>query len=141
MPAQVPTLPHTGVDTKEEKLQIKSTISFLFMKSVGSLVRANMLHEYKTPNATYEVQPGERLILEGIYLAASVSTCELILGMVEVIILSADGKRRYTAQVYLDQTVRLRMDNVAWLEFIDSTDTQATAVNICREGLQKIPRV
>ena len=72
------------------------------MKSVGSLVRANMLQEYKTPNATYEVQPGERLILEGIYLAASVSTCELILGMVEVIILSADGKRRFTAQVYLD---------------------------------------
>lgn len=139
-PGPVPTLPHTGLDTKEEKLQIKSSINFLLMKSVGSFVRAYMLLDYKPPNSSIEVQPGERLILEGIYLTSSVSTCEFLLGMVEVIILSADEKRRFTAAVYLDQTIKLKMDNVAWLEFKDGANPENVA-NICREGLKKIPRV
>jgi len=63
------------------------------MKSVGSLVRVYMVGGYRRPNADYELQEGERLLLEGIYMTASVSTCEIMLGMVDEIILGADGKR------------------------------------------------
>lgn len=51
-------------------------------------------------------------------MTASVSTTEVMLGMVEEIILSDDGRRSVVA-TYTDHYINLRLDNVAWIEFID----------------------
>jgi hypothetical protein len=110
------------------------------MKSVGSLVRAYMLHTYEMPSVVdCEIAEDERVMLEGIYMTASVSTCEIMLGMVEVFILAADGIRKRSVAVFTDSYANINMDNVAWIEFVDSDPTLCK--NIQKEGLVKIPRV
>jgi hypothetical protein len=106
----------------------------MFLKSVGSLVRAHMLSDYKRPGADYELREGEHLMFEGIYMTASISTTEVMLGMVEEIILSSDGKRRHVVACYTDHHINLRLANVAYIEFVDE-DSEKFCKNICSEGL------
>jgi hypothetical protein len=136
----VPLLPPTSFDSKEEKLQIKSAIYFMFMKSVGSLVRAHMMSDYTRPGADYQLQEGERLFFEGIYMTASVSTTEIMLGMVEEIILNPNGKRKHVVARYTDNYINLRLDNVAWIEFVDENSSKFCK-NISKQGLTSIARI
>jgi hypothetical protein len=136
----VPLLPPASFDSKEEKLQIKSAIYFMFMKSVGSLVRAHMMSDYTRPGADYQLQEGERLFFEGIYMTASVSTTEIMLGMVEEIILNPNGKRKHVVARYTDNYINLRLDNVAWIEFVDENSSKFCK-NISKQGLTSIARI
>ena len=68
------TLPPLQYDQKEEKLQIKYGITFFALKCVGSLARVFMLENYTRDGAQYQVNPGHRVMFEGIFLASSIST-------------------------------------------------------------------
>jgi hypothetical protein len=109
------------------------------MKSVGSLVRAFMLSTYELPNSQVEVHDGERLYFEGIYMTASVSTCEIMLGMVEIFVMAANGVRKRSIAVYTDKYLNIKLDNIAWIEYVDSDP--GFCKNIQRDGLARIPKV
>ena len=50
---ELPQLPLLPFDSKEEKLQVKTAISFAFMKTVGHLVRIHMRDDYRRNGAPY----------------------------------------------------------------------------------------
>jgi hypothetical protein len=81
-------------------------------------------------------------MFEGIFVASSISTLEIIIKMVEEIIVSGpDTERTFTTKkFYTEDYVHLNIENVAWIECID-TNTELFCRNLCREGLKQIPRV
>jgi len=72
-------------------------------------------------------------------MTASVSTCEIILGMVEIFVMAADGLRKRSIAVYTDKYLNIKLDNVAWIEYIDSDPDLCK--NIQRNGLARLPKV
>jgi hypothetical protein len=76
---------------------------------------------------------------EGIYMTASVSTCEIMLGMAEIFVMAADGVRKRSIAVYTDKYLNIKLDNVAWIEYVDSDPDFCK--NIQRNGLARLPKV
>ena len=79
------------------------------------------------------------MYFEGIYMTASVSTCEIMLGMAEIFVMAADGVRRRSIAVYTDKYLNIKLDNVAWIEYVDSDPDFCK--NIQRNGLARLPKV
>ena len=73
-------------------------------------------------------------------MTASVSTTEIMLGMVEEIILNPNGKRKHVVARYTDNYINLRLDNVAWIEFVDENSSKFCK-NISKQGLTSIARI
>ena len=48
-----------------------------------------MLKNYKREGAPYQLETGERTMFEGIYVASSISTWEIVLSMVEEKVVSS----------------------------------------------------
>ena len=43
-----------------------------------------------------------------------------MLGMVEIFVMATDGVRKRSIAVYTDSYVNLKLDNIAWIEYVDS---------------------
>jgi hypothetical protein len=76
-------LPPVNFDFKEEKLQLKSTITFLALKAVGQLVKFFMLSSYRRVGANYDLDENQRVLYEGIFTTSSINSGEILLRMVE----------------------------------------------------------
>ena len=72
-------------------------------------------------------------------MTASVSTCEIMLGMAEIFVMAADGLRKRSIAVYTDKYLNIKLDNVAWIEYVDSDPDFSK--NIQRNGLARLPKV
>ena len=81
-------------------------------------------------------------MFEGIYVASSISTREMIIQQVEeVIVSSTNGEQTYkTINFFTEDKIHLSLEKVAWVEFIDEK-REEFCLNLCREGLRQIPRV
>lgn len=87
----LPILPNTKFDYKDEKLQIKAAITFFALKCVGCLAKFYMVRSYERDGAFYELNVNERVMFEGIFIASSIATGEVILRMVEELIVNTEN--------------------------------------------------
>lgn len=53
--------------------------------------------------------------------------------------MAADGLRKRSIAVYTDKYLNIKLDNVAWIEYIDSDPDLCK--NIQRNGLARLPKV
>ena len=75
-----------------------------------------MLQEYRRDGAKYAVSDEERIVFEGIYIASSISTGEVIIKMVEESVCRNDDyDTRKLQNIYTSDFVHLGLDNVAWV--------------------------
>ena len=113
----LPILPNTKFDYKDEKLQIKAAITFFALRCVGCLAKFYMLRSYERDGAFYELGVNERVLFEGIFIASSLATGEVILKMVEELIVNTENSVRRSINIYTTQNIHLSLANVAWIEF------------------------
>lgn len=137
------TLPQLSFDLKDEKLQLKTSITFFALKAMGQLCRFHMLQSYRRDGASYDLNENERVVFEGIYVTSSLATSEVILKLVEEYVYPTsdadwDSEPRLE-EMWLDNFIHLQLENVAWVEFIPNDDTHLRqCINITRTGFVKV---
>lgn len=59
----------------------------------------------------------------------------------EIVVTDSQDKSTFkTMNFFTDQFINIRLDKVAWVEFIDFNSNDFCR-NLCRDGLKQIPRV
>ncbi len=124
-----------AIESKEEKLAIKNTITFVALKAFGQLVRFHMLSDYRRPGANYSIQQGvDNVCFEGIFLASSIGTGEFILQMVQELLITAESEQ--VVGVWTEEPIHLRFENVAWVQFVVADGM----LNLTRDGFVVLPK-